>query len=387
MDSSGESLTIAHSCYVWLPLTENWIYHQIAYLPKDVKTHVIAEKSENLNSFPWPHLHILGDHRWRYFGERLVRRLRLRRHLQFVSDQVRKTGAQILHTHFGDRGWRNLTVAQQNQVKHVVTFYGYDVNLILRLNPAWYGRYAQLFAEVDLILCEGPFMRQSIINLGCRPEKVKVFHLGVETEKIVYQPRQWFPRQPFRVLMAASFVEKKGFPYGLQALGQIQVDCPLEITIIGDARREKRSIAEKERILTAINQSNLQESVTFLGYQPYERLLAEAYNHHLFLSPSVTANDGDTEGGAPVSLIDMAATGMPIVSSFHCDIPSIIRHEETGRLAAERDVDDIAAQIRWWLEHPGEWARLLANGRRHIEQDYNARAQGDRLAQIYRELV
>ena len=31
---------------------------------------------------------------------------------------------------------------------------------------------------------------------------------------------------------------------------------------------------------------------------------------HLFLSPSVTAADGDTEGGAPVGLIEASATDL-----------------------------------------------------------------------------
>ncbi len=46
--------------------------------------------------------------------------------------------------------------------------------------------------------------------------------------------------------------------------------------------------------------------------------------HHLFLSPSVTAPDGDSEGGAPVSIIEAAATGMPVVSTTHCDIPQAV---------------------------------------------------------------
>ncbi len=70
-----------------------------------------------------------------------------------------------------------------------------------------------------------------------------------------------------------------------------------------------------------------------MGYQPHSTLFAEAYRHHIFLSPSVTASTGDTEGGAPVSLIEMAATGMLIVSTTHCDIPEVIKHGVTGLLA------------------------------------------------------
>jgi len=74
-----------------------------------------------------------------------------------------------------------------------------------------------------------------------------------------------------------------------------------------------------------------------LGFQPHAILFEEAYKNHIFLSPSVTALDGDTEGGAPVTIIEMAATGMPIISTKHCDIPEVIKDGVTGFLANERD--------------------------------------------------
>ena len=76
--------------------------------------------------------------------------------------------------------------------------------------------------------------------------------------------------------------------------------------------------------MAVIEKHKLQSKIRMLGFQPYSVLLEEAYTHHIFLSPSVTASDGDTEGGAPVTLIEMLATGMPIVSTTHCDIPEII---------------------------------------------------------------
>ena len=112
---------------------------------------------------------------------------------------------------------------------------------------------------------------------------------------------------PLRVLIAGSFREKKGIPYALEALGRLQQEIPLEITIIGDA--SERGEAEKLQILDTIKTHNLWPKTRMLGYQPHAILLEEAYRHHIFLSPSVTASDGDTEGGLPVSIIEMAATG------------------------------------------------------------------------------
>ena len=115
--------------------------------------------------------------------------------------------------------------------------------------------------------------------------------------------------------------------------------------------------------------------------------MEEARRHHVFLSPSVTASDGDTEGGAPVSLIEMSASGMMIVSTTHCDIPGVILDGKTGLLAPERDVDGLVERLQWIVAHPEQWMEMQRAGRAHIEAEFDARRQGERLGEIYRDLA
>lgn len=83
----------------------------------------------------------------------------------------------------------------------------------------------------------------------------------------------------------------------------------------------------------------------------------------------------------------MAASGMAIVSTRHCDIPGVVLDGQTGLLAPERDVEQIAAHIMWFARHPGAWPPILAKGRCHIEAEFNCATQGRRLTQLYRELL
>jgi colanic acid/amylovoran biosynthesis glycosyltransferase len=228
-------------------------------------------------------------------------------------------------------------------------------------------------------------MGKSLSLLGCPPEKTITHHLGVQVGQIPFQPRSWTPGEPFKVLIAAGFREKKGIPYALDALARIRKDVPLQITIIGDAEPTAASRAEKQKILERIQRHDLGSITRLLGYQPFANVRRESSEHHLFLAPSVTAEDGDSEGGAPVAVIDAAASGMPVVSSFHCDIPDVIRHGQTGWLAEERNVDAIVEAIGRWLNaSPEQWLQWLTAGRRHAEQEYDAIQQGQRLAEIYR---
>lgn len=381
-------ITVMHRCHTWLPQTATWLYNQVRYLPETrILNHIVCETTENLDQFPRPHIHALADYPVRYLWQRVWRKLGWRNHLAFAVDVAKSYHVNLVHSHFGYTGWSDLEVVRRTGAKHVVTFYGFDVTRLPQEEPIWQARYQELFAHVDAVLCEGPYMRQSIIALGCPAEKAHVHHLGVQIDDLEFRPRVWRPGQKLRVLIAASFIEKKGIPDALTALGRIQNDVDLEITIIGDAPTGARYRAEKEKILQTLETYQLIERTRLLGYQSHEVLLNEAYQHHIFISPSFTASDGNTEGGAPVSLIEMSATGMPIVSTTHCDIPAVVINGRSGLLAPERDIDTLVAHLRWLIAHPDRWVEMADYGRAHVEKEYSASIQGERLADIYTALL
>ena len=64
----------------------------------------------------------------------------------------------------------------------------------------------------------------------------------------------------------------------------------------------------------------------------------------------------DDEGGAPVTLIDMAASGIALVATDHCDINQIINDGVTGFLAKEGDIESIKVAIWKWVENKGKLA-------------------------------
>jgi colanic acid/amylovoran biosynthesis glycosyltransferase len=380
-----ERIVVLHSFPEWLPLTQKWMFNQIRFLPEEIENHVLCENTANLEVFSLPNIHCFSSMpRWRQIVDRTWRKLGYRRHLKFSIKQAYRHRAQILHSHFGNVGWQDVPVASRVNLKHAVSFYGFDATFLPASDPRWLDRYAELFESAACVLCEGPHLGRSLVALGCPEHKVRVHHLGIETGEIPFKPRNWAnARGPLRVLIAASFQEKKGIPFALKALGELQDEVPLEVTLIGDANEEARSQTEKRKILEIIKETGLGPRVRMLGYQPHRVLLEEAYRHQLFLSPSITAEDGDTEGGAPVTIIEMAASGMAVVSTNHCDIPEIIRHGETGLLAEEKDVHGLVHNIRWLLQHTQSWSSLLDSARRHIEGEYNAVIQGLRLAEIY----
>ena len=382
------SLSVLHSCPVWLPQTQTWLYNQVRALPGDIESHVACLRAENLDQFPHPRVHAFcRGSMWAYRSEALLRRLGLPLQPYWLARIAQRCEVALLHSHFGNMGWFNLKIARRLRIPHVVTFYGLDVDFLPQQDRRWHARYRELFAEVDAVLCEGPHMASRILAHGCAQSKVRVHHLGVDLGAIAFRPRIRLSGEPFRVLIAGAFREKKGIPYALEALGKLQHDVALKITIVGDDGDEPRGREEKRRILDVIQRHGLGSRVRMLGFQPHARLQEEAYRHHVFLSPSIHAEDGDSEGGAPVSIIEMAASGMPVVSTTHCDIPEIITDGSSGLLAPERDVIGLVERLAWLAGHPEEWERLVTAARQHIATEFDMAAQGMRLATLYRDLA
>ena len=108
--------------------------------------------------------------------------------------------------------------------------------------------------------------------------------------------------------------------------------------------------------------------MNWVGFQPYSVFQKLLLEHHIFLSPSVTARDGDSEGGAPVSIIEAAATGMPVVASTHADIPEVVVDGESALLSPERDVDALAQNLERLVTEPHVWEPMGRRGRAHVQR-------------------
>ncbi|MEO6595907.1 MAG: glycosyltransferase [Planctomycetota bacterium] len=370
---------------VWIERTQSWLHTQIASLPAAVESHVVCNRTMLLDEFPFPRIHCRADasallRAWYRFEDATG----LRRRCGWGRHVVHSVRPDLIHSHFGSTAWAMLPAARRGNIPHVATFYGLDVNCLPRLG--WAERYQELFADVDLVLCEGPHMQRCIVALGCASQKVGLHRLGVDLARIPFQPRTWRPGQTLRVLLAASFREKKGLPYAIAALGRLRHELPIEVTVLGGPGRSHEEQIEARAIEAAIVESRLGAKILLRGFQPYAELLREAYRHHVYLAPSVTARNGDTEGGAPVTVIEMAASGMPVVSTRHCDIPDIVQDGVTGLLADERDVNGLVGCMLRLVAEYERWPTMLAAARQRVEVHHDARQQSILLAQHYARL-
>lgn len=379
---------IGHFHPVWLPNTMTWLHRQITELNSYCENYIYCEKTENLEFFALDRLRCFSEASIGVrIKDRFFKKIGLTPGLKSHLDSMKLDQIQILHSHFGHIGVTGTEIAKKLKIPHVVSFYGMDIRQIPKKYPHIAFQYEQMFRDTERIFCEGPFMANSIVELGADPNQMCVHPLGIDVDMIDFCPKLWSTGSTLRVLIAASFRQKKGIPLALMALSVISKHVPLEISIVGDAGFDDHSIIEKNRIFEVVDQHQMYNIVHFLGYKSHTELLALAKDHHLFLQPSLHATDGDSEGGIPVTLIELAATGMCVIASNHCDIPSLVKDRETGWLSNENDLESLINTIERAIDGVEIWPTLASNARKLIESNFNASVQGKKLFEVYKGII
>ncbi len=377
---------IAHSLHTYLFRTGSWIYSQLCHVKK-FDAVVIATRKQNLDVFPWPDAYFLSDlpPLKRFFQRAYAKRTDF--YYPYFYRVLKERKPVLLQSHFGNRGFYDLKLKEKLHIPQVTTFYGHDASMMPQ-DRRWRSRYQVLFERGECFLAEGAHMKKTLIELGCPESKVRVQRLGIDLDKIPFIPRRLDTDRNIRILMASTFRDKKGIVYGLEAFATVAASYNnIELTLIGDAGRSQREIAYKREILQVIETRRLRDRITYRGFLPYPQFIEESKQHDIFLAPSVRGADGETEGGAPVTLIEMSAFGMPIVSTWHCDIPEVVLDGVSGYLVPERDVPALADRLEYLIRHPECWEQMGAAGRQHIEQEYDAKKQALKLEQIYTALI
>lgn len=379
---------IVHYHAEWLPPTMTWLHEQITQLQQHADNHIMCEHEIQGNPFQIKNLHPFNSiPRFRQYLQRFVKKTGITSHLLFYETIGRAVGANVLHAHFGHMGTAMLPVSQRLQIPLVVTFYGMDVHQLPKSFPAIRKGYKDMFSGVSRVLCEGEYMAKDVVKLGCDPQKVRVHRLGINLDNTPFQLAGSTDRAETRILIAASFREKKGIPLALNAVAALRDRYKLKVTVIGDAGSDSASQREKRRILEVIESNRMHDIVHMAGFASHDMLKRTARDHDIFLSPSLHASDGDCEGGAPVTIIEMAASGLIVVSSNHCDIPGVIRASETGFLAQEASLDDLIHNLSLAVESRDNWGQIATASRKHIETNFDARKQAQQLLTHYTEVV
>jgi glycosyltransferase involved in cell wall biosynthesis len=131
------------------------------------------------------------------------------------------------------------------------------------------------------------------------------------------------------LISVAALEERKGIQWAIQALPKILASKPdVHYLILGDG--PYRLALEEE-----VRNLGLQKKVSFLGFQK---------NVVPYLTVSDVALLLSYGEASPVSLLEFAAVGLPVITSRHEPFPELVQ-PDWGQMVSEQDVDEVGAAI------------------------------------------
>lgn len=376
---------IAHYNSTFFVRSETFITHYLTHFQRFTPV-CIAWKLENLNTISLPSGDIYSLQLPRYSPRWFINGIR--KHLtgrdNYFQSIIKKRNIQLVHAHFGHNGVQALRLKRhiKPHIPFLTTFYGADLSNRHMVDPLRES-YKRLFQEGEMFLVEGNHMKTLLVGLGCPPEKIVIQRIAIPLKTITYKEREPNTHGPVQLLFCGRFIEKKGLIYALEAVKRIWNDYKfknLHFCVIGDGEL-------KAEIEAYIDTHNMREYVELPGFLSYSQYLSKVDAAHIFIHPSVTASDGDSEGGAPTTILEAQAVGLPVISTLHADIPNIVVPGESALLSKERDIDHLTQNLLHLLNNPQIWASMGKKGRAFVEEFHDIEKEVPKLEEKYTRLL
>ena len=284
--------------------------------------------------------------------------------------------ADCLFAHFGPTGLKWLPIAALARRPYAVYFHGYDATRLVRDNPTIWD---PLFRSGAALLTNSDYLKQRLHTAGAPQSRVFVVRLAPSPTLVLAVGNSDLSSR--QILTIGRLVEKKGIADSIRAFAKAQdiLQGRWEYRIVGDGvlRPELKTLVEDLAITRLVH---------LVGVQTRPHLARTLGQSSIFCLASKTAHSGDTEG-TPVSIIEAAAVGLPVIATNHAGIPELLPGDarDRGYLVGEGDIDALAAAMRKLgsdIEERGRWGICC---REYVRRNFTADRHVDSLTNTLRE--
>ncbi len=204
--------------------------------------------------------------------------------------------------------------------------------------------------NADLIIASSSFTRQTLVENGVSPDKIRVVPHGVDSRQFsapaelrinsgqnvrwAHRPEARVPDKPFRFVFVGAISARKGVPLLLEAWKQLRPDNA-ELWLVGSASRKIKSLLPKLR------------GLRHLGPVPHVELPAILQQCDVLVFPSYFEGFG-------LVILEAMASGLPVITTTATAGPDLFKNGNGGWIIPTGDAKALAASMQSCLEHASE---------------------------------
>ncbi len=202
-----------------------------------------------------------------------------------------------------------------------------------------------------------------------------IYH-GVDTARFAPSVDRQVPPIP-TILSVGRFVEKKGFPFLIEACRIIREHgLPFYCRIVGEPDEQTDLVQD------LIRRYHLEQEVSIGPGVSQEELRAIYQGSTIFVLPCHIVDNGDRDG-IPNVLAEAMASGVPVISTAVSGIPELIDDRCNGLLVAPRDPVALAKAIEELLVDADFRNSLAQAGRETICRIFDSRETTRKLFELF----
>lgn len=271
----------------------------------------------------------------------------------------------------------NIRKSHQYKGKIVVCLRGYDITGFLREYPHAYNEY---FNVCDLFMPVCEYFKSILMREGCPRDKIIVHHSAIDCSKFKFKKRQ-LPRQGnLNIVSAGRFVEKKGFAYSIRAVAHLIKQLPqIKYTVIGDGMLKKKY----KKLIKRLQAKN---NIKLDGWHAHDEYIAILDKAHIFIAPSIIAENNDQEG-IPNVLKEAMAMGVLVIATNHAGNPELIEDNVSGFLVQERNIEQISQAIKYIFDNAERWPSIQEAAVEKIKKEFEQEYENNKLEMILLDLL
>jgi glycosyltransferase involved in cell wall biosynthesis len=223
------------------------------------------------------------------------------------------------------------------------------------------------YEAADAIVVPSVAARQSFLDRGLAPERLRLVPFGVHAERFSSgDPDR--RHGPFRLLYVGRLELLKGVHYLLEAWTRRPIG-ESELWLVGPVLPELASILAR----------HARPDVKVRGEVPRQEVAQYYRQADALVFPSLCEGFG-------IVILEAMASGLPVLTTSHTGGPDAIDEGQTGFVVPIRDVTALADRIDWLMAHRKELPEMGRAARARVLANFTMAQYGDRLVEAYREI-